>query len=457
MGHPTPCAPRPYPRTICGLVMFKVQSPPMDIASRLELFVDGSLIDRLEGVALIMHPPQPAPPSPTPLKGAYMTIIKDGDLYRAYYRDLIAGYQGPGGNGNPGEITCYAESRDGHKWTYPQLGLFEVDGSHGNNVVLAHAAPSTHNLTPFLDTRPGVPRDERFKALGGLYEGTGGLMAFVSGDGLRWQRMGETAVIRSETRAFDSQNVAFWSEAEGCYLCYYRSWLGQMRAIARSTSPDFVHWSAPVTMEPVVPGEHLYTNNTHPYFRAPHIYVALPTRFLPDRDNSTDILFMTSRGGAWYDRYFREAFIRPGLDPARWGNRANYVALNIVPTGPAEMSIYHALSGQRYVLRTDGLASLHAGHVQGQAITKTLTFSGTVLAINCATSAAGQIAVEIQGPDGRPLPGYRMEECRPMVGDEIEGLVEWRAGPDASRLSGKPVRLRFFIQDADLYAIRFLE
>ena len=25
-------------------------------------------------------------------------------------------------------------------------------------------------------------------------------------------------------RAFDSQNVAFWSESEGCYACYYRTW-----------------------------------------------------------------------------------------------------------------------------------------------------------------------------------------------------------------------------------------
>jgi hypothetical protein len=29
------------------------------------------------------------------------------------------------------------------------------------------------------------------------------------------------------------------------------------------------------------PVEHLYTNQTAPYFRAPHIYVAIAARFMP--------------------------------------------------------------------------------------------------------------------------------------------------------------------------------
>jgi hypothetical protein len=36
------------------------------------------------------------------------------------------------------------------------------------------------------------------------------------------------------------------------------------------------------------PIEHLYTNQTQPYFRAPHIYIALPMRFLPGRQVLTD-------------------------------------------------------------------------------------------------------------------------------------------------------------------------
>jgi hypothetical protein len=431
----------------------------MEIGSRLEPFIDSYLIDRIDGLTLKLHTPHPVPLSPSPVKGYYMTVIKEGEIYRAYYRDYAAAYSGPFGDGNPGEITCYAESRDGHNWEFPQPGIFQVSGPNGSNVILANAAPCSHNFSPFLDTRPGAPPGERYKALGGIYDGGhGGLFAFVSGDGLRWKKLADQPVIRSQTRALDSQNVAFWSEAEGCYACYYRTWSasdGGLRTIARTTSRDFLHWSAAVPMNANVAGEHLYTNNTHPYFRAPHIYIALPTRFLPERGDSTDILFMTSRGGSRYERLFMEAFIRPGLDPDRWGNRSNFAALNTVPTGPAEMSIYHAPSGHRYVLRTDGFVSLNAGYGSGEVVTKVLSFSGQELAINYSTSAAGSIRVEIQTPDGQAMPAYSLSDCTPMVGDKIEGVVRWAQGAELGHLAGEPVRLRFVLQDADIYALRF--
>jgi hypothetical protein len=435
----------------------------MEIGSRLELFVDHYLIERLEGLELRMHTPRPAPRAASPVRGYYMTIIKDGSLYRAYYRDHVAGQAagnaGHWDGGGPGEITCYAESRDGHEWVFPHLGLYGVHGPQGNNVVLAGATPCSHNFSPFLDTRPDVPTGERFKALAGRHDGgNGGLFAFVSADGLRWQKMADRPVICSTQRAFDSQNVAFWSPAEACYLCYYRAWStapGGLRTIARTSSPDFVHWSPATPMQANLDDEHLYTNNTQPYFRAPHIYIALPTRFLPERGGTTDILLMTSRGGARYDRFFKEAFIRPGPEPERWGDRANYAALNVVPTGPAEMSIYHAPGGRRYLLRTDGFVSVHAGHLAGEMVTWAFRFSGNALALNYSTSAAGSVRVEVLSADGSALPGYGLADCRPVVGDEIEGVVRWRHGSDVGALAGQPLRLRYVLQEADLYAMRF--
>jgi hypothetical protein len=287
---------------------------------------------------------------------------------------------------------------------------------------------------------------------------TRAIFAFVSQDGIRWTKLVDRPVLTSNQRAFDSQNVAFWSQIETCYACYFRTWSeppGGLRTISRATSQDFVHWSTPTPMNPNAAGEHLYTNNTHPYFRAPHIYIALPTRFVPDRGNATDIMLMTSRGGAHYDRSFMEAFLRPGFEPDSWNSRANYLALNTVPTGPAEMSVYHAPRGRRYVLRTDGFASLHAGATGGQMVTKPLTFSGSQLTTNYSTSAAGSLHLVIQRPNGIPVAGYRLADCKPMIGDEIEGLVHWLDGPDISRLSGQAIRLRIVLSDADIYSIRF--
>lgn len=424
-----------------------------EIGGRRELFVDRYLVDRMDNLSLKLQEPKLAPAMAEPADAMeYGTMIHDGNLYRLYTRDARNSKH----DGDVTEVTRYCESRDGIRWTKPKLGLVEVDGSKENNVIL-HESPYCHNFSPFLDRRPGVEPDRRYKALAGTVKS--GLVAFVSADGIRWKKLTDKPVITyTKEYAFDSQNVSFWSEAEGCYVCYFRHFLEKkLRSVCRTTSKDFVTWTEAVALKPNFPGEHLYTTGTHPYFRAPHLYVALPTRFHPERGESTDILFMTARaelGGAPFDRTFREAFIRPGLDPARWGNRSNYAAWNVVPTGPAEMSIY-VTPFRRFTLRTDGFASVHAGADEGEMVTHPLRFAGEQLVVNLSTSAGGSMRVEVQEESGRPLSGFTLNECKPLVGDALEMPVRWGKDADVANLAGKPVRLRFVLQEADLFAMRF--
>ncbi|MCA9021028.1 MAG: hypothetical protein KDA74_12855, partial [Planctomycetaceae bacterium] len=226
------------------------------------------------------------------------------------------------------------------------------------------------------------------------------------------------------------------------------------RGIARTTSQDFIHWTPLVEMQANLPNEHLYTACTQPYFRAPHIYFALPTRFMAKRGAATDILFMSARGSAQFDREFTESYIRPGIGQDGWANRANYAAIGIHQTGPAEMSFF-LTGGRRYVTRLDGIASVNASLTGGTLLTKPIRFSGNELEINYSTSAAGQILVELQDSTGKPLPGFTLEDCEPIYGDHIARIVKWKQGSDVSSLAGQPVRLRFDMQDADLYALKF--
>ena len=452
----------------------------VNIGSRLELFVDRFLIEEMQGTEFRLHHPVKAPAAKFPLPpGFYGTVIKADTIYQAYWRGRDPGYSGPSYSGHLGEIVQYAESHDGIEWDLPNLGLHEVNGSPDNNVILARQARVLHNFSPFLDARPGVPREERYKALSG-YGGIGGnrpaewaqsgrgLHAFVSADGIHWTRKNEVIPYQPEWRhAFDSQNVSFWSPEEKRYICYFRTWTadGNLRSISRTTSVDFETWTDPVAMNPNLPGEHFYTNQTHPYFRAPHIYIALPTRFVPGRGdapaynmtdvNATDIMLMTSRAGSTkYDRLFTEAFIRPGLDPERWRNRSNYVSQNIVPTGRTEISIYHRL-GDRYTLRTDGFVSVNAGAAGGELLTKPLIFSGSKLQLNFSSSAVGGVRIEVQTADRTAVPGYTLDDAVELYGDSIEQTYAWTSGADVSALAGKTVRLRFVLADADVYSFRF--
>lgn len=465
-------------------------SKALDIGSRLELFVDYELIESLKGASLQLQKPQPAGAVlrfDAPWEGLFsgvITVIKDEDRYRMYYRGYPRVERG--GDAADVQCTCYAESSDGLTFTKPDLGLAEWSGTRRNNVIMAGegAGVVTHNFSPFLDTRPGVRGEERLKAIAGTHPH--GLFVLASADGIHWRKLSDAPVITSQAFAFDSQNVAFWSQHEGCYVTYFRTWRKvngrDMRWVSRATSEDFLHWSAHQEMDDGdAPVEEIYTQQTHPYFRAPHLYISLAARFWPDKQVVTDEqarqigvheeyyadcsdgVLMTSRGGNRYDRTFLESFLRPGPGYENWVSRTNYPGLGVVPTGPGEMSMYaHRHYGQptshvgRFTLRTDGFASVHAPYAGGELVTKPLAFSGSRLMINYATSAAGSILVEIQDAQGRPVPGYELGQCRQICGDEIERVVAWQGGSDVSPLAGQPIQLEFGMKDADLYSLRFL-
>lgn len=452
---------------------------PIDIGSRRELFVDDLLIGELNGTRLKLHEPHLLRRMPARPFGHYATVLKDDGRLRLYYRgDKVPGMHWRDGWGkyHENEVTLYAESRDGGvNWTEPKLDLFDIPEMPKGNVVLADQFLVTHNFTPFIDTRDDVPDDEQYKALGGgrynaanwagyregereallKKHGPGGVYAFVSADGLKWRKAKEEPVLPEDWGSFDSQNVAFWSEAEGQYVAYFRYFQRDLRSIRRSTSKDFLTWTEPVDMEADQDGEHLYTNGTQPYARAPHIYIALPTRFQARMGAITDIVFMATRPGSdRYHRHFKEAFIRPGLGVRGWGNRANYITLNVVQTSSTEMSMFMYGGGQ-YVMRVDGFISVNAGYREAEFISKPLTFSGEELELNFSTSGAGRIRVEVQDDEGRPIPGFALEDCDDVYGDEIAGTVKWKESANVSSLAEKPIRLRFVMNEADLYSFRF--
>jgi hypothetical protein len=89
-------------------------------------------------------------------------------------------------------------------------------------------------------------------------------------------------------------------------------------------------------------------------------------------------------------------------------------------------------------------------------ITKPLKFVGSNLLLNFATSAAGSIQSEIQDESGAPISGFSLADCAPVIGNEIERPVTWKGG-DLHDLAGKPLRIRFVMKDADLFALRFAE
>jgi hypothetical protein len=472
-------------------VIAAAEPSAIGIGSRRELFLDGYLIDKAGSLEFRLHPPVPREivlVHDAPWEGTgcgYHTVFRDGDVIRMYYvgTDLTNG-DGTKLNSRP-IAACYAESRDGVRWVKPRLGLVEFAGSKENNIVWT--APSADNFTPFKDPNPDCRPDERYKAVA---SGKGGLFAYKSADGLRWSPLADNPIITKG--AFVTQ--AFWDAIQKQYWAYIRDFHKGIRDIRVATSQDFRTWTEPQPLKFLdAPDEPLYTKQVQPYYRAPHLFLGFPTRYierkwsesfnaLPDVEHRrrrmkfsprygtaiTDGQFMWSRDGRTFRRW-DESFLRPGPERRHnWLYGDCYQNLGLIetaaqdPFAPPELSIYATEDNwkrptrlRRYTLRIDGFVSLHARQKPGEMVTKPLTFSGGQLTLNFSTSAGGGISVEFQDETGRPIPGFALADCDEVFGDTLERAVTWKDKSDVSTLAGKPVRIRMTLRDADVYSIRF--
>ena len=439
----------------------------IDIGARLELFVDEFLIDELSGDAQqFVHQPKPREVvlvTGQPWEGntcAYYSIFRDGDVYRMYYR--ASHFDVKTRKATHPEFTCYAESRDGIHFTKPKLGLVEWEGSKANNIILEGLG--THCFVAFRDENPNCPPEARYKGISrGRPVGKKGLYVFHSPDGIRWTLTKNEPVITDGY--FDSQNLAFWDPVEKQYVDYHRTFTNKVRSIMTCTSPDFMNWTKPVLLKyPAgTPDQHLYTNAIRPYERAPHIKVGFPTRYRPS-DSQVEPIFMSSRDGLNFRRW-NKAVIPPDAPKERDGNRSNYMANALVSLkgNDRELAVYGSEAYyegpdsrlRRFTYRVDGFVSVRADSEGGELLTKPLKFQGEQLVLNFATSQGGSVKVELQDESGKPVPGFELASSQPLTGDSIEQIVSWKTSDSVAKLSGKTIRIRFVIENGDIYSVRF--
>lgn len=466
-------------RLLLGLAMVAVMACPgeasvkdaVDIGTRVEMLVDDWLVEMTDGLSLRLTQPERREivwQAEEPWEDtwcAYFTVLRDGGKIRLYYRASM-----PGRDLSEYQYTCVAESSDGIRFTRPKLGLVEFEGSRETNIIWKGAL--SHNFAPFVDTNPDAKPEERYKAIASMAGNPtrpGRLYAFASPDGIHWKQRGEESL--DITGAFDSLNVAFWDPAAKLYRSYSRIFADGYRAIQSCTSPDMVNWTKPVpnAYPEGTPAMQLYTNATVPCPGAEHILLSFPKRLYEERTRLkdgigpgvSDAILMSSRDGEHWDRTFLGAWLRPGLDPLNWSHRNNMPAWGIIQTSPDEFSLYASEHAgfettrlRRLVIRRHGFASMHADGRGGEFVTRPIRFGGDDLVLNFSTSASGSIRVEVQDETGKAVPGFTLQDAPQLFGDALDEAYRWKDGARLGLLKGKTVRLRFVMQDADLYAIR---
>ncbi|HNQ89589.1 MAG TPA: hypothetical protein PKM73_13305 [Verrucomicrobiota bacterium] len=444
--------------------------------------------------------------------GPYSNVLHDGATYHMWYHAMdTAGWDEGRTNGS----ICYATSSDGVVWHKPALGLISYAGTRANNIVIGHGAMGVtlgqDGGMVFLD--PNAPPESRFRMLcrfGAI--GAPGLHLLSSSNGIHWQ-LTHKSICTYRTNEphhhLDSQNIMFWDDRIAKYVLYCRRNLFdggvQGRSVARAESAELggfpVVQEMPVMIGPE-PGDRwldYYTSAAIKYPWAQDAYYMFPQAYFhylggaipefpqqsPINAGPLDTQFAASRDGSAWQRYERRPFVRLGMKGEfDWGS-ARMIHGLVPDTSGRGMYLYYRASDwlhgwdrnesnkrllrdaglgaerniaviSRLVLRRDGFISVRAPWTGGELVTEPLRFQGRRLVLNADTSAGGTLRVGLMGADGGPIPGFSLGECDLIhTCNEVNREVRWKGNPDLGALAQQPIRLRFALSNADLYAFQF--
>ena len=486
-----------------------------DVGTRRELLLDDVVIEEASGLSRVVTRPEKHADNPV-LRAERPWEPRLGEkdnhglglggqvvLYDAEERIFKLWYLAAGPPGR--SFWCYATSTDGMRWERPELGLFEYQGSKGNNIVSVYGDPQYFNV--FKDAHETDPA-KRYKAMGEWENGPkantyGGAYVGYSADGLRWTPYEGNPVIKHGPDLGDAPTLLGWDPLRRKYVAYPRpghpvapeirgvGFHRHIRALGYAESDDFVHWTPTVPM--LVPGR-----DDRVDFQYERLLAGVTGQFyiglIPMRqsfDRTFELYLVASRDGFhwnWVDHR------RPFLERGEVGS---YDGGGMSCSGPIfhDGRVWIYFNGTRYrhrdspnnrpgpydqstvslaTLPEDRFAGLVAGPHVGTLLTRPLVFSGSRLRIDMEGSVpvdfdaahagapptpkrsfdGAEVRVALADQSGAPIEGFGFEQCRPLFASGSQD-VQWSAA-DLGRLAGKPVRLRFELRNAGLYWFQFV-
>jgi hypothetical protein len=300
------------------------------------------------------------------------------------------------------------------------------------------------------------------------------ISAFASPDGRQWLPMAENPVMGVNPDG----PIGLHRAADGRYVAYHRRCWGDRR-IARSESWDFVHWTPPtVVLEPEAADD----TNVQFYGLGALGYgpFELGTLWVyhtdPDCMGWTKGLGRTNpelvygRGGTcWHRAMLGAAWIDNAPDPDSPG----YGLVQSVSSPMLlddEIRFYFTRSFERH--GEDRRARRDrperqvcvASSKPDRFVAATCSNEGTILTrpfwhpaprifLNARCRPGGYIRAAVTDVEGQPLPAFVLDNSIPFTGDEVAADMRWTGVSDLSVLSGKEIRVRLEVHNADLFAI----
>ena len=474
-------------------------APPVDISLGRQLFIDDSLIESAVGVSRCWNKPSKmedpvvwpgdgaAPKSADGSSlakegdGVNLTCASDGGLwwdpsrrkFRLWYQaDWL------------GDI-CYAESADGLKWEYPDLGIvpgsnriFEYDEIDSWCVVPNYAA-----MNPYADWKLYISPPGRH--LDTLWE---------SPDGIHFSPLGKSGCS-------DDRSTCYFDPFRGEWVFSLRDgWPGIGRARRRFASRTFggeaCRWSWPGFRDESYQGlaepekwlvatngvrRQLYSFDAVAYESV--MLGVMEILYNTPGDNGdcekvglpkqTGLHFCFSRDGRKFEPRTDADIAPEGWNSGKWDTGYLSCIGGICVIKDERLWFYYSglrgdgerLSGGKdwprngmysngsigiATLRRDGFAGMVAD-ARGELLTKPVLFSGSRLFVN-AECRFGSLVAEVVDMEGRAIPGFSFADCAAFRhSDATKAELRFRGG-DLSALAGRAVRFRFRLHCGTLYS-----
>ena len=483
------------------------ERPPAPVLKKGEkqLFVDSVMIRSKQGITRVIHPakklerPVLTAEMPWEVRSEDGIIDKRVNIYGTVLRDEASGsfrmwYADPGS-------VLYATSSDGIHWERP---LLNVKGATNETDLRLHS-PSI--IEDKFETDPA----KRYKAVGNASTGVDDAKlqrlrdkfemvdwyrdktqrlyyAANSADGLRWKVDPEPILLGCDTITLSQDPVT------GEYLAFHKRQgdprvLG-IRHVFLSVSKDMKNWSEP---HPVVVADEVdnkatrklkggtyseyYNLSAFPYAGqwlgfVTHFRRVEPPSALFGNDEVNgrkrsatgiiDVQLATSRDGRHWDRCSDRSPVIP-LGPHAYDAGSIFGLCNAPVFVGDEMWMYYTAattphgglapekeqSIARAAWRIDGLASVQAKDKLGKIETHDFVPEGGKLMVNTDVKN-GSLSVEVLDATGQVIPGYEKETSMIEKRDSVKLAIRWK---DADTLpADKPIRLRFHLENGDLYS-----
>ena len=464
-------APKPRP--------FYLTHPPavIPIDGARQLFVDDFLIESTT-LARRFHRPElhPANPiirvdQPWEKEGAFpmAAILGDGawfdpqdKLFKLWY---MAGWR---------NATALAVSDDGIRWRKPAFDI-----RPGTNIVHTGDRESSSVWLDAIETNP-ARRYKFFRTHREVRDGKAEwyFEIHTSADGIHW------SAPAGRSGSIYPRSTVGWNPFRKVWIYSLRkdssTAIGRCRRYYECADPiaganwgnEARHWWVGAdALDPAWPGTKFQPQLTN-IDAVPYESVLLGLHTIwrgavnPElgRPELNDVCLGFSRDGFHFHRPDRRPFLAMSDEKGAW----NWGNVQPAATPPLVVGdkLHFYFSGRSgapgfpdgggstglATLRRDGFASLDADDTEATVTTRPVQFTGRQLFVNLSSTPGGELRAEILDAENRVIAPFSRDNSVPLHADQTHQAVKWKTAEDLAAVAGRPVKIRFHLRRASLFA-----